>query len=178
MWWQTRPGARQGDRDRWTREAEESFGPWGKIYVDEGEVVGLLQYGPSEVFRRALTMPAGPPSRDAVLVTCAYVTDASSTWILKSLLLAAIGECRDRGYPALEAFVSRIPQSGASPGPALHRTIFAVELIRELGFQPRRTAGRIELARLDLRGLVPVEEDSLMERLKARLAPVPAPAVR
>jgi hypothetical protein len=179
MWWQTRPGGRAGDRDRWTREAEHAVGPWGKLYVDDGRVTGVIQYAPSELFPRALTMPAGPPSRDAVLITCAYLTDVTSPWVLQSLFLAAIGETNDRGYPALEAFAYRYGQ-GAEFGDRFlsHRTIFPVDFLRDFGFQPQRTAGRVELARLELRGLLPASEPSLVERLKARFAPVPAPAVR
>ena len=39
-------------------------------------VIGLIQYGPRAGVRRGpRPSPAGPPSRDAVLVTCAYLTD-------------------------------------------------------------------------------------------------------
>ena len=109
MWWQTRPAGKAGDSDRWKRDIEDDFGPWGKLYVDEGRVIGLIQYGPSERFARARHLPAGPPDRDAVLVTCAYLVDAHSPWVLQSLFLAAIGECRDRGLPALETFGYRYP---------------------------------------------------------------------
>ena len=51
--------------------------------------------------RRSSRAPAScRPARrrdDAVLVTCAYLTDDSSPWVLQSLFLAAIGEGRDRG---------------------------------------------------------------------------------
>jgi len=33
MWWQTRPSGKPGDRQRWKRELEDEFGPWGKLYV-------------------------------------------------------------------------------------------------------------------------------------------------
>jgi hypothetical protein len=180
MWWQTRPGGRTGDRERWTKNAEDDFGPWGKLYVDDGRVTGLIQYGPSESFPRALTMPAGPPSREAVLVTCAYLTDVTSPWMLQSLFLAAIGECRSRGFPALEAFGYRYSGDESFPERFLaHRTIFPSDFLRDLGFHSLRSAGRIELARLDLRAAEPVTELSRLERLKARLAPVPAaPAIR
>ena len=96
MWWQTRPGREPADRARFIAEVEDDFGPWGNIYRHEGRVLGLIQYGPASAFPRAASMPAGPPSRDAVLITCAYLTDAQSPWVLQSLLLAAIGECHRR----------------------------------------------------------------------------------
>ena len=55
MWWQTRPGRPAGDRDRWIRDAEDEFGPWGKVYRDETGVIGLIQYGPAQEFPRAQT---------------------------------------------------------------------------------------------------------------------------
>ena len=110
MWWQARPGDRPPDRDEWTLETEDEFGPWGKLYIDdEGRTIGLIQYGPASRFPRAPALPAGPPARDAALVTCAYLVDAHSPWVLQSLFLAAIGECKVRGFPSLEAFAYRYP---------------------------------------------------------------------
>ena len=177
MWWQTRPGRQPGDRLRWAHETEDDFGAWGKLYLDEGRVIGLIQYGPADRFPRTQTMPAGPPSRDAVVVTCAFLTDVQSPWVLQSLFLAAIGECRDRGHPGLEAFSYRYVDSEPFAGRFLtHRTIFPSDFLRDFGFHPLRSAGRIELMRLDLRALELEPERSLAARLRARLAPVnPAP---
>ena len=137
MWWQTRPAGKPGDRQRWKRELEDGFGPWGKLYVEDDRVIGLIQYGPSDRFARARHLPAGPPGRDAVLVTCAYLTDAHSPWVLQSLFLAAIGECRDRGLPALEAFGYRYPPDEGFAARFLgHRTIFPADFLRDLGFHP------------------------------------------
>jgi hypothetical protein len=180
MWWQSRPGRQPPERRRFIDDVEADFGPWGKIYRDDGGVTGLIQYGPAEQFPRAAVLPAGPPSRDAVLVTCAYLTEAHSPWVLQSLMLAAIGECKDRGVPAIEAFGYRYPTDESFEARfLLHRTIFPHDFLRDFGFQPRRAAGRIELMRLDLRGIELAPESSMLERLKARLTVVPAaPAVR
>jgi hypothetical protein len=171
MWWQTRPGREPAERQRWIESAEEEFGPWGKVYRDGGRVIGLVQYGPADEFPRAQTMPAGPPSRDAAIITCAYLIEAGSPWALQSLILAAIGECRDRGLAALEAYAYRHgPDAGFSERFVRHRTIFPSDFLRDFGFHTRRTAGRIELMRLDLRAIVPVAEPSLLERLRSRLS--------
>jgi len=180
MWWQARPGDRPPERDEWTRETEDEFGPWGKLYVDDGRTIGLIQYGPATRFPRAQALPAGPPAADAALVTCAYLVDVHSPWVLQSLFLAAIGECKARGFPSLEAFAYRYPADETFAGRFLgHRTIFPADFLRDFGFQTRRSAGKIELARLDLRGTIPVEEATLTERIKARLSVVqPAPAAQ
>jgi hypothetical protein len=172
MWWQTRSGGREPEAERWREEVEEEFGPWGKLYLDGGHVVGYLQYGPAARFPRAQTMPAGPPSRDAVVVTCAYLTDAQSPWALQSLLLAAIGECRDRGLPALEAFAYQYEPGEPFAGRFMtHRTIFSKDFLSDFGFTTLRSAGRIELMRLDLRGIQVVPDGGRLARLRARLAP-------
>jgi hypothetical protein len=180
MWWQTRPGREPAERSGWVADAEDDFGPWGKLYRDENGVTGLIQYGPAQEFPRAQTLPAGPPSRDAVLVTCAYLTDAHSPWVLQSLFLAAIGECRDRGLPALEAFAYRYPAGEDFATRFLgHRTIFPADFLADFGFAASRSAGMIELMRLDLRAIELEPERRRMARLRERLAvlvsPAPAP---
>ncbi len=107
VWWQSR-GNKTASKERWAERAEEDFGEWGTIYLDDdGRLLGSMQYGPSHLFPRAADLPAGPASDDAVLVTCAYLVRDGVEWIEKSLLLAAIGESRDRGAKAIEAFAYR-----------------------------------------------------------------------
>src|SRR5919109_1847331 len=114
-----------------------------------------MQYGPAELFPRAADLPAGPPSSDAVLVTCAYLVEASSPWVMQSLFLAAIGDARDKGAKALEAFAYRYPEGeSAYERFEVHKTIFPRDFLADLGFLPLRSAGRVELARLELGGLV------------------------
>ena len=114
IWWQSRSG-RPANKHRWIERAEGDWGPWGSIYYDDdGRVLGSMQYGPSELFPRAYELPGGPPSNDAVLVTCAYLVDRGSPWVMQSLFLAAIGEARDKGANALETFGYRYSE-GESP---------------------------------------------------------------
>ena len=125
VWWQSR-GNRTASKERWMDRAEEDWGEWGTIYLDEGDrLLGSLQYGPSHLFPRAADLPAGPASEDAVLVTCSYLKRNGAEWIEKSLLLAAIGESRDRGAKALEAFAYRYPPGESVEERFLvHRTVF------------------------------------------------------
>jgi hypothetical protein len=158
-WWQERAAGRPVDRDRWIEDVEELHGPWGKVYLDGERHVGSIQYGPAEVYPRGRDLPAGPPSADAILVTCAYLSDPSSPWALQSLFLACIGEAKDRGAAAVEAFAHR-PPPGASFATRflVHRTIFPRDFLADFGFWTLRTSGPVELMRLELTGLVPVEE--------------------
>ena len=180
VWWQSRNG-RAADKRRWIEKAEKEWGVWGQMYFDDdGALLGSMQYGPAELFPRGAELPAGPPSEDAVLVTCSYLVDRSRPWVLQSLFLAAIGDARDRGARALEAFAYRYPEGeSAYERFRVHRTVFPSDFLSDFGFLTVRTQGRVELARLDLGGLVPVLEGrraDVMRRLRevfAPAAPVP-----
>jgi hypothetical protein len=182
IWWQT-GGRRPIDKGRWMEKVETEFGSFGTVYYDgDGQVLGSMQYGPAEAFPRAQELPGGPPSAGAMLVTCAYLVDQSTPWVLQSLFLAAIGEARDRGSAALEAFSYRYPE-GESPYQRfhVHKTVFPQDFLADLGFQVVRPAGRAGLARLELGGLAPVVEGRRRQVLRAVLDafggpdPVPAP---
>lgn len=163
--------------------AEEDWGEWGTIYLDEGDrLLGSLQYGPTHLFPRAADLPAGPASEDAVLVTCSYLKRNGAEWIEKSLLLAAIGESRDRGAKALEAFAYRYPPGESVEERFLvHRTVFPRDFLDEFGFVTVRSQGRVELCRLELGGLVPVEEGTrarVLRVVQEAFAPTPSPVPR
>lgn len=180
VFWQSREG-RDVEKTRWAERVEESWGAWGTLYVGDGDrLLGSIQYGPAAVFPRAEELPAGPPSGDAVLITCAYLVDPSSPWVMQSLFLAVIGEVRDRRVRAIETFGYRYPEAqGAYERFIVHRTVFPADFLADLGFYPKRTDGRVELARLELGGLVPTQEkvaDRLFHRAKELLAPQPGHA--
>jgi hypothetical protein len=179
VWWQTRNG-RNADKKRWIREAEDDWGAWGTVYYDDdGRLLGSMQYGPAQLFPRAAALPAGPPSDDSVLVTCAYLTDATRPWVMQSLFLTAIGDARDRGAKALEAFAYRYPEGESNfERFHVHRTIFPSDFLADFGFLTVRSQGRIELARLELGGLQPVAEgtrEKVLRVVQEAFLPAPAP---
>jgi len=184
VWWQSRTGGRRVDKRRWIDKAETEFGAWGTVYYDDDRrVLGSMQYGPARLFPRAAELPAGPPSDDAVLVTCAYLIDRTSPWVLQSLFLAAIGEAKDRGAAALEAFAYHYPDRESDYERFLvHRTVFPHDFLADFGFRIMRTAGPLGLARLELGGLVPVLEEGKRARalraLRHVLLPEPEPVPR
>lgn len=182
VWWQSR-GNRTASKERWMERAEEEWGEWGTLYLDDaGRHLGSLQYGPSYLFPRAADLPAGPASDDAVLVTCSYLVGDAAEWAEKSLLLAAIGESRDRGAGALEAFAYHYPEGESVVERFLvHRTIFPRDFLDDFGFTTVRAQGRVELCRLELGGLAPVEEGrraKVLRVVQEAFTPVPAPVPR
>jgi hypothetical protein len=182
VWWQSKPGKRASKR-KWIERAEDEWGAWGTVYVDDdGRVLGSMQYGPSELFPRAEQLPAGPPSDDAVLVTCAYLVEGSAQWVMQSLFLSAIADVKERGGKALEAFAYRYAEGESAEERFLvHRTVFPSDFLADFGFRMVRRLGRVELARLDLGGLQPVEEKrrvKLVQQVKELLEPEPSPVPR
>ena len=117
-----------------------------------------------------------------MLVTCAYIVDPHSPWVLQSLFLAAIGDARDRGAASLEAFSYRYAEGeSAYERFRVHKTVFPQDFLADFGFRVVRSAGRIGLSRLELGGLQPVEEgrrEKVLEIVKSAFGvpePVPAP---
>jgi hypothetical protein len=182
VWWQTR-GSRNVDKGRWMGRVEEEYGAFGTVYYgDDGRALGVIQYGPAPLFPHAYELPAGPPSDDSMLVTCAYLVDSSAPWALQSLLLAAIGEARDRGAASVEAFAYRyVEGESVHERFRVHRTVFPADFLSDFGFRIVRSAGRVGLARLELGGLQPVEEGRRAKVLRVvteAFLPDPVPAPR
>jgi hypothetical protein len=115
-----------------------------------------------------------------VLITCAYLLTETQPWVEQSLFLAAIGEARDKGARALEAFAYRY-RDGTPAGDRflVHRTVFPHDFLADFGFHTLRTSGRIDLARLELGGLQPVEEgprEKVLRVVQDAFQPAPTPA--
>ena len=183
VWWQSRTGGRRVDKARWIDKAETEFGAWGTVYYDDDRrVLGSMQYGVARLFPLADDLPAGPPSDDAVLVTCAYLLDRSSPWVLQSLFLAAIADAKDKGAAALETFAYRYPEGESDYERFLvHRTVFPRDFLADFGFGTVRSSGQVELVRLELGGLVPVLEgkrSKVLRVLREAFLPEPVPAPR
>ena len=102
--------------------------------------------------------------------------------MLQSLFLAAIGEARDRGAPCVEAFAYRyVEGESAYERFRVHQTVFPADFLADFGFRVVRTAGRVGLARLELGGLLPVEEgrrQRVLRVVKEAFLPEPVPAPR
>jgi hypothetical protein len=178
VFWQT-GGRRSAAKGRWADRVEEEWGAWGTLYYGDERLLGAMQFAPSEHFPRAQELPAGPPSPDAILITCAYLVDLQTPWVMQSLFLSAIGEARDRGVKAIETFGYRYPEgTDGYERFVVHRTIFPTDFLADFGFRPLRWEGPVALARLELGGLQPVLEGSrasVLRRVKEAFTPAPVP---
>jgi hypothetical protein len=176
VFWQSLRGASDGPRrERWARDTEESFGPFGRIVHDADRVRGVLHYGPATLFPRASALPAGPPHLRAALLTCVMVEGEDPVGTCERLLLEALADLKARGLPAVEAFaVHHDPDVGLAERVLAHHTLFDRGMLTRLGFLPVREQGRVALMRLPLGGLVETPARALLDRartLMERLAP-------
>ena len=179
VWWQS-SGRRRALKPEWIRDTESEWGAWGAIYRDDdGRTLGSIQYGPATAFPRAWELPAGPPSEDSVLITCAYLVDRATPWVLQSLFLAAIGDAKDKRAKGLETFAYGYAEGESAYERFLvHRTVFPRDFLSDFGFVTVRQAGQVELVRLELGGLQPVAEGKrakVLRLVKAAFSPEPAP---
>jgi len=167
IWWQSR-GGRATDKRRWIEKVEDDWGAWGAVYHDDdGRLLGSMQFGPARFFPRAQELPAGPPSGDAFLITCAYLVERSTPWVMQSLFLTAIGEAREKHASAIETFAYRYSEGeSAYERFEVHRTVFPRDFLADFGFRTLRAQGRVELCRLELGGLQPVLEGKRVEVLR------------
>jgi hypothetical protein len=165
VFWQTlRGGSDEAERDRWAHRTERAFGPWGRVITHDDAVIALVQYGPASVFPRAQVLPAGPPSRDAALITCAYVGGDDPAGLVERLILEALADIKGRGVAAIEVFAMRYPDEVPPDERAwLNHTLFDLAMLERLGFRPVRARGQVSLMRLELGTLVP----RLAERARA-----------
>jgi hypothetical protein len=63
----------------------------------------------------------------------------------------------------------------------VHRTVFPRDFLSDFGFRTVRSVGRVELARLELGGLVPVVEGKrarVLRVLREAFSPAPVPQRR
>jgi hypothetical protein len=179
VFWQSR-GDRTTSKGRWAEKIEDDWGAWGTFYIgDDERLLGFIQYGPSGHFPRAWELPAGPPSADSVFITCLYLVDSNSPWVMQSLFLSVIGEARDQGAKAVETFGYRYPEgTSAYERFLVHRTIFPSDFLADFGFFPLRWEGDVALARLEVGGLQPVMEGPtavVWRKVKEAFVPPPMP---
>ena len=176
-WWQGNDHGWQSPAQAhsWAEAALEAFGGWGKLAFGDGELLGMIQYGPAGLFARAGDFACGPVSADAVLLTCGIVAGKTHEPIRKSLVTAALAEFKEREVETVEAFCYRdAPPEGEC-------RFFDQNFLRDCGFYPVRSSRDLQLMRFELGGVLPAKAGKhksrrrILERIK-RTSPAPAPA--
>jgi hypothetical protein len=152
-WWQAEVPCRPGDDPRrwWEDAVESEAGLFGRALLDGEAVIGWIQAAPAVLVPRARRLPAGPPSGDAWLLTCAYFYDEEFVGGFQQLLLEIEAALKVRRVSALEAFALRRtrPQDRFC-GYLRALNLFHPEVLEGSGFRPVRASGDVARYRLDL----------------------------
>ena len=127
----------------WLRRVQKEFGECGKLLYVGQEAVGYAQYAPARFLPNAAAYPAGPASKDAVLISCLFIArEEYRRQGLGTLLLEEIlSELQRRGITAAETF-ARLGGAENPSGP--------VELYLKHGFHVFRDDEEFPLMRLVL----------------------------
>jgi GNAT superfamily N-acetyltransferase len=147
----------------WVAGVTGEWGECGRVAIEDGEVLGFVKYAPGRLVPRARRMLAGPPSPDAVLLTCLHLAPQARRRGLGGLLLhAAMRDLAGRGERVVEAYAtSRGGDLSAVP-------VVGVEFLLRNGFTVTRPHPDTPLLRLELRTLATWTEslDSVLESLR------------
>jgi hypothetical protein len=171
VWWLTRPGisAGPGLRREWEREAEAEAGFFGRALVDGDAVIGWMHVAAARLIPRARCLPAGPPSPDAYLLTCAYFYDEEYLHGFRFLLQEIEAALKHRRVTALEAFgLGRARSHDAFRGYVRELNLFNPDVLEGGGFKRVQKKGDVVRFRLDLAALVEAPRRSVArEHMKA-----------
>ena len=160
-------------KDAWSEAHAREHGAFGRVLSDDAGFRGMIQYGPSSEFPRALALPAGPPDPRGALVTCVFLEGDDPVGTAERLMLEALADLKGRGMRAVEAFALSYPDDVPVEDRFVgHHTLFDRDFLASLGFTRVRARGQVSLMRLELGGLQP--GTSVLGRVAAALRPLPA----
>lgn len=102
----------------WLKKTRQTFGNCGQIACIAGTVVGYAQYAPAKFLPTCKEYPTGPPTDDAILLSCLFLWDKDHRNVgIGSLLLTRIlKDLGKRGMVAVETFARKDnPQNPSGP---------------------------------------------------------------
>ena len=127
----------------WLQRMIKEFGNCGKLLYADGKSIGHAQYAPPRHLPNSADYDSGPPSDDAVLISCLFIAPERSRGLgLGSRLLhSIIDESRKREIKAIETFGRKgNPENPSGP----------VEFYLKNGFRIHKDDTEFPLMRLDL----------------------------
>ncbi|SLM13598.1 GCN5-related N-acetyltransferase [uncultured spirochete] len=103
----------------WLQRTNEHFGNCGKIAYVDGVAEGYAHYAPPGFFPRVAEYQAGPPSQEAVLISCLFIPRHRfrKLGLGSQLLDNVLAELKQRGIGAVETFARKGKADNPS-GPA------------------------------------------------------------
>ena len=150
LWWEFPQECMDLDKEKllqkklkWLKDTNKLFGNCGKILYVEGKAVGYAQYAPPKFLPRSTEYQAGPPSKDAVLISCLFIPhkEFRGLGLGSQLLQSIIDDLRSRRIKACETF-ARKGNSNNPSGP--------MEFYLKNGFRVYKDDKEFPLMRLEL----------------------------
>jgi GNAT superfamily N-acetyltransferase len=94
---------------KWLRDTNRLFGNCGKMLYVDGKAVGYSQYAPPKFLPCSADYQAGPPSKNAVLISCLFVSkrQVRRSGLGSKLLQSIIDDLKERRIKAVETFAGK-----------------------------------------------------------------------
>lgn len=94
---------------KWLKNVSKKFDNCGKIICIDGKSVGYAQYAPPQFFPRSTDYESGPPSDDAVLISCLFIPakEFRKLGLGSNLLQSIIDDLRKRKIKAVETYARK-----------------------------------------------------------------------
>ncbi|MEO0049699.1 MAG: GNAT family N-acetyltransferase [candidate division WOR-3 bacterium] len=127
----------------WVRWVRREFGDCGKLIYVDYKAVGFAEFAPARFLPNAVRYQSGPPSDDAVLISCLFIPEKiyQHQGLGSLMVKSIISEARARNIKALETF-ARKGRADSPSGP--------VEFWQKHGFAILRDIDEFPLLRLQL----------------------------
>jgi GNAT superfamily N-acetyltransferase len=146
-------GAPELEKEAWVSEVLLEWGSCGRVVYMRGAPAGYVMYAPPSAVPRAATLPTGPVSADAVLLTTMQVMpEFSGEGIGRMLAQAVVKDLTRRGVKAIEVFGDARP--GTEPS-----CMVPADFLRSVGFKTVRPHPRWPRLRMELRSAMTWKED-------------------
>ncbi|MEO0004469.1 MAG: GNAT family N-acetyltransferase [candidate division WOR-3 bacterium] len=127
----------------WVRWVRREFGDCGKLIYVDYKCLGFAEFAPARFLPNAVRYQSGPPSDDAVLISCLFIPEKiyQHQGLGSLMVKSIISEARARNIKALETF-ARKGRADSPSGP--------VEFWQKHGFAILRDIDEFSLLRLQV----------------------------
>ncbi len=133
----------------WVRHLQSTWGPPGRVVVEDGEALGMIKYAPSRLVPQAQNMAAGPPDPEAVLICCMHIIpEARRRGLGKVLLQSAFRDLAQRSVRTVQAYAT------THRGDYHDSPVVGVEFLLRSGFRVARPHPTTPLLEVDIRSAV------------------------
>jgi len=158
----------------WSHRITSEWGEYGRVAMEDGDVLGFVKYAPSAYLPQVRHMPSGPPEENAPVIACMHIAPEARRRGLGGVLLReAMRDLAQRGERSAQAYAT------AESDDFRGVPFIGVEFLLRNGFTVVRPHPEVPLLRVDLKSLVSWSEnlEAVLESLRLPMkVPKRAPA--